>query len=505
MKKLAKLSTPKKNLIATLLNVGISAVANLLFQPVIAWFLPTGSLTVVSIANSLISYLGLITAPINSSLSRFILSALVKGNRSAANEYASTLIIVAVGFLTLIASVCIPASLLVDHLIRVPDSMSGEVRHLFLLVTVAFVLFQVRLLSQISFFTSDRLYLTNLTSLGETLIRILVSLSLLHIFGGHIVFLGVGTLIAAAVTCIYCITRWHKLLPDISIKPKYWEPNRAKEVLSVAVWTILDAMGTMLTYQSDVFIINRFLPLHESDIYSQAVLLAYLVRLLSGSISSTYGPQYVKLVAREDFGALRHFILGRLRHQSFLVSVPIGVLAGSGALLYQVWLGPKFVDAIGPMRCLIIPLFFSLSFVPLSGVWNAMYRNRIPALVNLAAGLCAILGVIVAMRMGWGLIGASIMVSAASFIRPLIFSPVFIGGLTHENPWNYVKVLVAPTIGCIALGVVSYGVAQIVPVHRLWEYVLLMAPIAAVYALVVYKLGLLNIKRLPGNQELSSS
>jgi hypothetical protein len=157
------------------------------------------------------------------------------------------------------------------------------------------------------------------------------------------------------------------------------------------------------------------------------------------------------------------------------------------------------------MQCLIIPLFICMSLMPLSGVWNAMYRNRIPALVNLGSGLCAIGGVILAMQMGWGLVGAAGMVSAASLIRPLVFSPPFISRLTKENPWNYARVLVAPTIGCIALGAASYAVVQVVPIHRLWEYVLLMAPIAAVYALVVYKLGLLNIKRLPGNQELSSS
>lgn len=152
MKKLTRLSTPKKNLVATLLNVGLSAVANLLFQPIIARYLPVGSLTIVSIANSLISYLGLITIPINSALSRFVLSSLVKGKRDAANEYTTTLLIIAGGFLAILAAVCIPASFLVDHLIRVPASMGVEVQRLFLMVTIAFILFQVRLLSQISFF-----------------------------------------------------------------------------------------------------------------------------------------------------------------------------------------------------------------------------------------------------------------------------------------------------------------------------------------------------------------
>jgi len=505
MKKLRQLSTPKKNLVATLLNVGLSAVANLLFQPIIARYLPVGSLTIVSIANSLISYLGLITAPINSALSRFVLSSLVKGKRDAANEYTTTLLAIATGFLLILAAVCIPASFLVDHLIRVPADMTVEVQRLFLMVTIAFILFQVRLLSQISFFTSDRLYLTNLTSLAETLIRIAVSFALLVYVGSYLSYIGSGILVAAVLTCLYCLSRWKVLMPHVTVAREHWAPHRAKEVLSVAGWTILDSMGMMLTYQTDVLIVNRYLPLHESDMYSQAVLLAYLVRLLSGSISSTYGPHYVKLVASENFAELRHFILGRLRHQSFLVSIPVGILAGSGPVLYEVWLGPKFAGAAEPMRWLIVPLFISMSLMPLSGVWNAMYRNRIPAMVNLGSGLCAIGGVILAMQMGWGLVGAAAMVSAASFIRPLIFSPPFIGNLTKENPRNYSRVLVAPTIACAILGAVSFGIVQVVPLYRLWQYVLLMAPIAAVYGLVVYKLGLLNIKRLPSNQELSSS
>jgi O-antigen/teichoic acid export membrane protein len=505
MNKLTALSIPKKNLVATLLNVGLSAVANLLFQPIIARYLPVGSLTIVSIANSLISYLGLITAPINSALSRFVLSSLVKGKRDAANEYTTTLLMIAGGFLVILAAVCIPASFLVDHLIRVPASMTVEVQRLFLMVTIAFILFQVRLLSQISFFTSDRLYLTNLTSLAETLIQIAVSFALLVYVGSYLSFIGSGILVAAIVTSLYCLSRWKALMPHVTVAREHWAPHRAKEVLSVAGWTILDSMGMMLTYQTDVLIVNRYLPLHESDIYSQAVLLAYLVRLLSGSISSTYGPQYVKLVASENFAELRHFILGRLRHQSFLVSIPVGILAGSGPILYEVWLGPRFVGAAQPMQWLIIPLFFSMSLMPLSGVWNAMYRNRVPSLVNFGSGICAIAGVILAMQLGWGLIGAAAMVSAASFIRALFFSPPFIGNLTKENPWNYARVLVIPTIACALLGVVSYAAVQVVPLYKLWQYVLLMLPIAAVYALVVYKLGLLNMKRLPGNQELSSS
>lgn len=332
-----------------------------------------------------------------------------------------------------------------------------------------------------------------------------MSFALLVYVGSFLSFIGSGILVAAILTSLYCLSRWKVLMPNVTIAREHWAPQRAKEVFAVAGWTILDSMGMMLTYQTDVFIVNRYLPLHESDMYSQAVLLAYLVRLLSGSISSTYGPQYVKLVASENFAELRHFILGRLRQQSFLVSIPVGILAGSGPILYEVWLGPRFVGAAEPMQWLIIPLFFSMSLMPLSGVWNAMYRNKVPALVNLGSGLCAIFGVVLALQLGWGLVGAAAAVSAASFIRSLIFSPPFIGSLTKENPWNYARVLVAPTIACGILGAISYGVVQFVMLNHLWQYVLLMAPIAACYGLVIYKLGLLNIKRLPGNQELSSS
>ncbi|PJM79671.1 oligosaccharide flippase family protein [Bifidobacterium scaligerum] len=468
-------------IVAFLVQLGV----NFLLTPYIIAMLGAEAYGFIPLVNNLIGYAGILTSALNAMAGRFIGVAYNRGDYMKANEYFSSVMIADI---VLAIAFAVPYALIVmfpQIVMNIPPNLVEDVRLTFLFCAIGTEFSLVTSVYGAVYYISDRLDRNAVRNIEGNVLRVGVLLLLFCLWKPMLCFVAASMLALNLYQCVANVYYTRKLTPQLTVRRSSFRMRAVRELVSSGVWNSVDSASYTLLIALDVFLANRFLGALVAGQYSIAKTMPQFMTNVASMLSSVFAPRVLRLYAQDRRDDMARSLARSIRFMGLVLSLPCGFLIVYGTDFFRLWAPGEDAGWLQTMSVVsLLAMLISGCARPISNVYTAMNKVKVPSLMFLACGVLNISVVIPMLIWGdWGIwaiiiiaavldcaknmvalpiytarcMGTSIRDMFAAMIRGLAVLPVMLAvtALCHMVvPARSWTVLVALALGCTAVACV---------------------------------------------------
>jgi membrane protein EpsK len=475
------------NVAYTLMNT----VANMWFTPFLITHLGVATFGLVPLVTSITSYMTLFTGGLSTAVSRFLTIDLNQGDESAANRTFNTAIWGLIGMALALLPVGFVAAWLFPTVFQVPAGSENDARLLFGFSVLAFLISVIGSSFTVSTFASHRFDLSNLV-LGMRLVaRLGVVIFLFQVLAGRLWHVGLGILVAAAVSLGGYWLLWRRLTPQLHFNLSQFDRARLRGLVTMGGWSVVNQIGLLLILNVNLVVVNAFFGAEMTGRYGTLILFPTLMTTLAVTMSSVLNPVIVARYARKDFEGLRHLASQSVKLIGISMALPIGLLCGFARPLLIIWLGSDFQDLDILLMILVGPLCVSLAALPLRHLLTSYNKVRVQGIFTVMLGVVGLgLAVALAHWGKWGIAGVAVATAIVWTARNFLFVTSY-SALVMNLPWRtFYPPMVVGALGTVVVGLGAYGLTQIWWPENWFGLGLAALVVSLAYGVAAYYVGL---------------
>jgi membrane protein EpsK len=491
------------NILSNFTWLVLNAIVGLWYTPYLIGHLGVAVYGLIPLASSAVSYMTIVTTGLNDAIGRFLTIDLAREEPDAANRTFNTAIVGSLIVVAVLALAALVVSWQTPRLFAIPPGHERDAQWLILLTASAFLITTFASSFAISSYAHHRFdlrLLVNVARLGGQVGGIVL---LFTWFPPHLWHVGLATCLAAFLFLLGHRNLWRKLTPELRFEPGLFDAARLGQMLGFSGWVLVNMVGATLFLNIDLILANRIFGAEVAGRYGAVILFPTLLRSLVGTINGVLSPIVVTLYARHRLSDLARFSRLSVKFMGLAVALPIGLLGGLGKPLLEVWLGAEFVDLSWLLIALVGHLCINVAVVPLFSLQVAANKVRTPGLVTLSMGLVNVgLAVALALWSGWGYVGIAVAGAVVLTAKNAVFTPLYNARILKLPWWSFLPSLLAGAVGCLAVGVGAYWIAETWALTD-WSRLALVAALTGVlYVIAAYFLGLSPNERRSLHEEL---
>lgn len=412
-----------RNLGSNLAGFGLGLLSNIVLTPYWITHLGVAAYGLVPLTNSLVAYLGVIAAVLSSSVSRFVMIEVSRGDLARANRVFNTSLWGSVAVAVAALAVGGAASAHIDHLIAVPEGFRGDAILMFALGSVAFVVSVLQTPFGAATYAANRIDLNNWSGVAMRIVQIAVGVGLVSTVYARPAALMLASLAGCIVGAAAAVWYWRQYMPWCRIA---WLVDRdvLRAQLAFGGWAVINLIGALLYLQIDLLVANRMLGPLVAGQYAALGQWSLLIRGLGGSLGTILGPSVTHYYARNEMEPLVQYVQRSVLAVGLFLALPIGIVSGLARPLLTSWLGAAYSHFDWLLLLMVLPLSVNVAVTPLFILQGAANRVRTPALVTLVMG-AANLALAVVLTRPLGLYGIAAAGAVMLTAKNVIFTPIY--------------------------------------------------------------------------------
>lgn len=412
------------NFLANFLSFAISLIISFFLTPYIVKTVGAEAYGFVSLANSFVSYISLATVALNSMAGRFVTIKVHQNDMGMANKYFSS-VVIANG---IIASILlIPFTVMIvyiDRIINVPKYLLSDIRMLFAVIFLGFLVSIIGSLFSISFFVTNKLYLSSIRSMEGSIIRAGLIISLYALFPAKIFFIGLVSLIVQIYTVCWSIYYTNKLVPELKVKKIYFNINAIKELISSGIWNVVSKLSSILNEGLDLLVCNLFIGAGPMGVLAIAKTIPSMIMSILGVLSGVFSPELTKFYAKDKFDEMIKILNQSIKILGIFVNIPIAELIVFGDIFYTLWTPNQDAKQLQILSLLTVcALIISGSTASVYDIFTVTNKVKLNSLVTLVQGILSTIIVFVLIRKtNLGIYAVAGVSSITAIIKNLLFT-----------------------------------------------------------------------------------
>ncbi len=292
---------------------------------------------------------------------------------------------------------------------------------------------------------------------------------------------GVWSLVGAEVVKSVCKTTWFLVAAPHSKRLRF-DLRACRELLWFGSGYTATSLSMYFALQGDNLVVARALGAGALGLYGRAYELMLLPsKALGDMLHKVLFPTMSK-VQRDPRGL-------RMAYRRGIALAALVVLPASAAMvvlapeIVRTLLGPRWMDAVAPLRILAIAMYFQIGYMVGQAVAHATGRVYGSAWRSATYAVLVVLGALVGQR--WGLAGVAVGVAIAIAVNFVLISQLALS-LTRVR-LRELAVLHAPPLGvAVATGTTMWATASVL--HSVVPAVVVLVAAFAAAALVALAL-----------------
>ncbi|TYC50690.1 hypothetical protein ESZ50_01770 [Weissella muntiaci] len=417
------------NLVTTVLVFLIGFLINFLLAPFVVKYLGVEANGFLQLANTFVSYLGIISIAVNSMSSRFITFSLEKKNYVEAGEYYSSTFL---GNLIIIAVITVPivlGILNIDRFISVPASSVEAVEWLFLLMYVSYLISIITPNWNIAFFATNKIYLQTVGNMLSAISRALVIILMFAMMKPSVWYVGVAAVVASFVAQAWqyaCKTR-EPNINQLLVKWSYVKWERLKILLTSGIWNSINQLGVMLISGLDLLLADIYISGEIMGMVAIAQTIPNFLISFQSSVTYTFAPQMTILYSNGKIAELVHELKQAGRILIVIIGIPFAAIILFGAEFYRLWL-PSQDSGVLQEITILYTVGYSLlaGIMPLWNIFAIVNKTKPNAYSVLISGGLSLLVTVLALRYtNMGIVAIAMIGSIFNILRNVIFTLPF--------------------------------------------------------------------------------
>lgn len=480
----------RRQFLPNLLANGGLFVLNLLlgmwYTPYLIQHLGVAAYGLVPLANSLTSYLSLITLSLNGAAGRFLTIDLERGDTVSANRTFNTVLMGNLGLMTLLLPLVILFVLNVQRLFDIPTDQGTSAQWLFAMTLVAYLITMVQSSFSVSSWARNRFDLRNMVIAIHHLARVGIVVAMFSLARPLLWYVGIGILGATLLGFAGDVWLWRKLTPELCVQPADFDRLRVRELFGMGGWLIVNQVGTLLFLNVDLIVANILLGAEVAGGYGSVLLFSTMLRQLAQTASTVLTPTILTKYAHGDMRAVNRISQQAVKFLGLAMALPIGFLCGVASPLLELWLGPEFKNLAWLLVTLTAHLSVNLSVLPLFGINTAFNKVRVPGIVTLVMGAFNVGLAIAFVKLGWGALGIAAAGAILLTAKNVLFTPIYAAHIQKLPWWTFMTSMLPATIASLTVAGLAYGTIQVVSIRSWFALGGLGVTMSLAYAGVVY-------------------
>ena len=477
------------NLITQLVSFGLNLGISFFLTPYVIRFIGKDVYGFVSLANNFTSYVSAFTIALNGMLSRYVTIAFSKKDYNSAGKYFSSVLIANIVIMVILLPLSIFFVANLGEFINLADGFEMDIKFLFLLVFISFIINLPGACYNTATYASNRLDLSNISNMLGSILRISVIIILLLVLQPHVWYVGLGSIISTIFIIALNMRYKQKLMPQVKISLKLFEWKSVKELLSVGIWNSVNQMTQLLFTGLDLVIANLFISVTSMNLLSYAKMIPTQMLVLISTVASTFAPAMTIAYAnrsRMEFIRQTNFAI---KLCGFLCGVPTIGLVVFGEDFFGLWLQALSSEEIHLVAVLsiltILPNVFSVYIYPLYTVNTVTTKLKVPVLVSLIMGIANIILVLILIQTTTlGIYAVAGVSSILALGRILIFVPIYAAHSIKASYITFYKPLVRGIASSGLMLVLFVIIRRIFLIHS-WTSFFVVCIVAAMCGYII--------------------
>lgn len=376
------------NAIWAVIAVGINTGMNFLIVPYVSESIGVEAYGFVTLANTIITYIDVISIALNAFASRYIAIEYHRKNYKLAQKYYSSIFIADLVLSAVIGAIAIGFVPQFQKFINISTELQSDVKVLFALVIARYIFVLLRNAFEVSNFIKNRLDLTEKIRAISYLIQAGILLFACNSFEAHVWYVGLASFVASAFMLIAQIICSQKYTNEIKIIIKDFSFLCVKDFIVSGMWNSINNIGNLLNSGLDLLITNKMLSELAMGMISVSKTLGSVCYTLVVAISSSFRPGQLKLFSENETDRLVQSLNFSMRITGAVSAIVIGGFFSCGKNFLELWIPSQDIDTIFTMSMIVLASdIFTGVINPLYYVFTLTKKLKVPCLITIAMGV----------------------------------------------------------------------------------------------------------------------
>ncbi|HLH44198.1 MAG TPA: hypothetical protein VKV74_14515 [Bryobacteraceae bacterium] len=441
----------------------------------------------VPLAGSITNYLTIVTTIIASSVARFIVADLARGDAVSANRHFNTFLAAAAAIAVALFSLSASFGLtLFPILFKMPLGQERASQGLFIAIAGTFLLSTISNVFASSIWVSNRFEIQYLIEGATSILRVGLIVLFFTVWQPALWQVGIAFACAGVFGLAANIAACWKLAPSLRLRASDFDRSKLAELGQMGGWLLVYQVGSVLFLNMDLILVNVLLGPDAGGHYAPLVQWLSLLRMVAMMVAGVLGPPLIVFHARREMDSLLRVSGQAAKLMGLLIALPIGLLCGFSGPLLGTWLGRSFV-AYAPLTwLLLIPLSLEAAQMHLGSITIAANKVRVPGLLSLASGIAYVgAATLLTRQFRLGLFGIALAGAAVSLGRSALLS-AYAARVMERRENVFAGKMAGALTAALILGSAAFGASHWVTPGSWIRLVLFAAPLGGAYLLAAY-------------------
>lgn len=481
------------NVIWSVIGLIINTAITMMILPYVSNKMGIEAYGYIALCNNIVMFIDLIASTINVYAVRFISIEYHKGNLKRTNEYYSSVFIVNI---IIVAVLIVPTVLCVtyiDRIFNIPDILISDIRILFSLNLVNYLIILINTVFTSAAFVKDILYIDARIKAEGNMIRGILIIVLFSMLYPHVWYVTIATLICSVFIMICNINLSYKYVPELKINFSFFSYRLIRRIASNGIWNTIASLGTILNSGLDLLVTNIYLGPTKMGQLSIPKILSNFIAILLTAVTNSFRPQLLAFNTKGETEKLNTGFLLSMKSCGLVTCAIFSVFSAFGFQFLQLWI-PDQNTALIYNLCLLTFLseIFTGFVKPLHYGCVLTGKLKVPCIANLLVGALNVISMIVFLNItNGGLYVVAITTVVGNITYNFIVMPFYVCSILDISRKQIYKLIVQYIF---ITGVVSGGffcVFRRVNIAN-WIILLIWLVISSAIVELIYGIIILN-------------
>ena len=376
------------NMIWAMIAVVVNCAINFLVIPYVTENVGMEAYGFVTLANTMVTYIDIISIALNAFASRYIAIEFHRGNKKSANRYYSSALIANVILCTALLCLCVPLIVNLEHVLNISEGLRYEVKALFAIVLLRYIFSLLRNTFDVATFIRGRLDVTEKLRACSYIVQAVILVVTCSCMKPAIWYVGAASAAAALFLLMTQYLCKRRMLPELTVRKSDFSLQCVKDFITAGIWNSINNIGNLLNNGLDLLISNKMLSELLMGMISVSKTLGSLCYTLVVAVSNSFRPEQLKAYSENQTPSLVEKLKKSMKITGMLCAIIIAGFAVCGQEFLHLWIPDQ--DHIMIYRLSLIVLLGDV----IIGVVNPLYyvftltkKLKVPCVITISMGL----------------------------------------------------------------------------------------------------------------------
>lgn len=454
----------------------------------------------VTLAKTVSNYAIIFTGALNVFASRYISVEYHKGNIEKAEQYYSSVFFADFILGVIILLLTIVPILFLDQILVIPADLSKEVKLLFVLDFLNFIIVSASTAFLSGAIVKNRM---DITGKIQTVAYLSEGIFLFVVYKNctpQISFVGLGLVLSAAIIFIMNGICVRKLTPELHIRRKAFSMQAVKTLVVNGIWFSVNSLGNLLNTGLDLVITDTMLTTLEMGQLSVVKVVATIFSALYSVLAQPFQPALVKAYAEDDKEAVIGTFKKGIQISGLVSNLAFAGFFALGEVYYKLWTPSQ--DAHFLHMVTIIAVFGGImegAVYPLYYTYTLTLKNKVPCFFTILSGLLNVGGMFLLIKFtDLGIYGVVLTTAVLSWGINFVFTPLYTSHCLGVKKTTFYPALLKHLLSCILMSGIFYGITKIYMPSN-WLTLILVALLFVIIGSLVHIVITMGIKKRKKN------